>query len=556
MLRGLSIRDVVLIEKLDLTFGKGLGVLTGETGAGKSILLDALGLALGVRANPALIRKGAGQASVTAEFDLPAGHPAIDVLREQEIEAADDLILRRVLGSDGRSRAFINDQPVSVGLLKQVGDALVEIQGQSDQRGLLDPSTHRELLDAFGGLAVDADRTSAAWRTWRQADEELTLARAAMERAQAEESFLRHSHEELETLAPKTGEEKDLAERRAVLMHQEKIIDALNAALGEAAGEKSAEDALRRAIGALERVADKAGGRLDPIIEALERAAIEAAEAIGQLEAAGEAIDLDAAAQTDIDERLFALRDVARKHRVEVDALPALHEKIAADLNALDDQSGALTRLEKLAGEARKQFEVAGKGLSEKRHEAAQDMDQAVTAELPPLKLENAVFRTRVEPLAEDACGPHGIDRIAFEVATNPGADPGPIAKIASGGELSRFMLALKVVLSRTGSAPTIVFDEVDSGVGGATAHAVGQRLSRLGGDLQVLVVTHSPQVAARGAHHWQVAKNGGANGVATTVDSLDGNARREEIARMLSGEHITDEARAAADSLLAGEAV
>lgn len=556
MLRGLSIRDVVLIEKLDLAFEPGLGVLTGETGAGKSILLDALGLALGVRANPALIRKGADQASVTADFDIAPDHPALAPLKDQDIDAADGLILRRVLGNDGRSRAYINDQPVSVGLLKQAGDALVEIQGQSEQRGLLDPSTHRELLDAFGGLTTDAEKTAAAWRALRQAEEDLATTRQAVEEAKSEEEYLRHAFEELEALDPRPGEEKDLADRRAVLMHQEKIVEALANAVGEAGGDKSAEDALRRAAGALERVADKAGGRLDPVVEALERAAVEAGEALAQLEALGQEINLDKDAQETLDDRLFALREVARKHRKTVDELPDHRDAIAKTLAALDDQGGDLARLQVIAARAKAGYETAANALSARRKAAAVDLDTAVNAELPPLKLENALFATRVLTQEPDAFGPHGIDRIAFEVATNPGADPGPIAKIASGGELSRFMLALKVVLARVGTAPTLIFDEVDSGVGGATAHAVGQRLARLGSDLQVLVVTHSPQVAARGSHHWQVRKGGGDTGVATTVAALASEDRREEVARMLSGEQITDEARAAADSLLAGEAV
>lgn len=554
MLRGLTIRDVVLIDRLTLEFSEGLGVLTGETGAGKSILLDALGLALGVRANPALIRKGADQASVIAEFAVPPAHPALDLLAEHDIDSADGVILRRVLGSDGRSRAYINDQPVSVGLLKQAGDALVEIQGQSGQRGLLDPSTHRELLDAYGGLTADAAQVAAAWRTAQQTAEDLNIARKAVEEARTEEAYLRHALEELEALDPKPGEEKELADRRAVLMHQEKIVAALTTALREAGGDKSAEDALRRAAGALERVADKAGGRLDPLVEALERAAIEAAEAIARVEALGDEIDLDTGAQETLDDRLFALREVARKHRKTVDDLPGHRDAIARTLAALDDQGGDLARLETLAAEAMANYAAAAEALSASRGEAAADLDIAVAAELPPLKLENAIFHTRVDRLAEVAAGAHGIDRIAFEVATNPGAAPGPIARIASGGELSRFMLALKVVLSRVGTAPTLIFDEVDSGVGGATAHAVGQRLARLGAELQVLVVTHSPQVAARGTHHWRVLKDGGTDGVATTVAELSVDQRREEVARMLSGEQVTDEARAAAGSLLAGQ--
>jgi len=556
MLLSLSIRDVVLIDKLDLTFQPGLSVLTGETGAGKSILLDALGLALGVRASPSLIRKGASQATVGAAFQVPAGHAARAILRENGLEAGEDIVLRRVVGADGRSRGFVNDQPASVGLMKQLGDALVEIQGQSEARGLMDAASHRSLLDAYGGLEQQVAQVAAAWRGWRQAAEALARGRSALAEARAEEAFLRHAHEELAALDPKPGEEAALADARAVLMHQEKLVEALNVAGAELGAPRAVDDALRAAGAALARVADKAGGRLDAVIAALERAVLETQEALAQLEAAGASIEVDSAGLAEIEERFFALKDVARKHGTGVEELPALRETIAARLAALDDQGGEAERLAQAAEAARQGYLESARALSAARDRAATALDKAMNAELPPLKLAKAAFVSRVEPMGEPGWGAGGIDRVSFEAATNPGAAPGPLARIASGGELSRFMLALKVVLSRLGTAPTLVFDEVDSGIGGATAHAVGERLARLGKELQVLVVTHSPQVAARGAHHWRVVKEGDEGGVVTLVHPLVQGNRREEIARMLSGKRVTDEARAAADSLLAGERV
>ncbi len=553
MLLGLSIRDVVLIDRLDLEFSGGLSALTGETGAGKSILLDALGLALGARGDSALVRKGAQAAVVTAAFDLPAAHPVVMRLRDQDMAPDGPLLLRRTLAADGRSRAFVNDQPVSAGLLRELGEALVEIHGQFDNQGLLDSATHRQALDLHGGLAGEAAKLAELFAVWRAAVASEDEARAEAARAESDQDYLRHALAELDALDPKPGEEQELAARRALLSAREKLSEALNAAIGELTQHKGATGALRAAQRHLERVAQPAQGRLDGAIAALDRAAIEAGEAAAQVEQAGAALDLDTGDLERAEERLFALRGMARKHRVEVDGLPALRDDIARTLAAIDDHEGRRARLAAAARQTRDAYVDAARRLSTARAGAAAKLDRAVAKELPPLKLEKAVFRTRGEALPESAWGVHGIERIVFEVATNPGSDPGPLDKIASGGELARFMLALKVVLARSGATPTMVFDEVDSGIGGAAAAAVGERLARLASGVQVLVVTHSPQVAARADHHWRVSKKSAKGAVVTIVESLDDAARREEIARLLSGAKITEAARAAADSLLAG---
>jgi DNA repair protein RecN (Recombination protein N) len=554
MLLGLTIRDVVLIDRLDLAFHAGLCVLTGETGAGKSILLDALGLALGMRAESGLVRQGADQAVVTAEFALAQDHPALALLAETGI-AVDGarLVLRRVVNADGRSRAFIDDQPASIGLLRQLGETLVEIQGQFEQQGLLDPATHRQTLDAYGGHRVETAALAEAWRRWRDIAAERAEAEAQLARARADEDYLRHAQAELDALEPKPGEEAALADERALLMNREKLIEALDAALGELAGERGGERALNAAERQLERLRDRAGGRLDAALSALERAQVETHEAVAQLEAAARSIGRDQTSLENIEERLFALRALARKHGVTPEDLPQLRAGIAARIGALDDGGDRLRQLARRETEARQAYLAAAEALGKKRRHAAKALDAAVMRELPPLKLEKARFQTVLTPLAEADWGEHGSERVHFEVATNPGAAPGPLARIASGGELSRFMLALKVVLARTSPVPTLVFDEVDSGIGGAVAAAVGERLHRLGKELQVLVVTHSPQVAARGTHHWRVEKRQAQQKTLTRVAELSAEERREEIARMLSGSAVTAEARAAAASLMAG---
>jgi DNA repair protein RecN (Recombination protein N) len=554
MLLGLTIRDVVLIERLDLAFHAGLCVLTGETGAGKSILLDALGLALGMRAESGLVRHGAEQAVVTAEFALPRRHPARHLLGEAGFAVdGDSLVVRRAVAADGRSRAFIDDQPASVGLLKQLGELLVEVQGQFEQHGLLDPGTHRQALDAYGGYHAESAALAAAWRAWRELAKERAAAEAALAKARADEDYLRHALAELEALEPRDGEETALAEQRSLLMSREKLTEALDAALGELAGERGGERALNAAARQLERLRDKAAGRLDAAVAALERAAMETAEAVAQIEAAARGLGRDAATLEKVEERLFALRTLARKHGVALAKLPALRAEIAERVAALDNGGDAVTRLVRREQEARQAYVTAAETVGEKRRQAAKALDAAVMKELGPLKLDKARFASVLTSLGEEQWSEHGFERVHFEVATNPGLPPGPLAKIASGGELSRFMLALKVVMAKTSPVPTLVFDEVDSGVAGAVAAAVGERLHRLGKELQVLVVTHSPQVAARGAHHWRVAKQQAQARTLTRVEELSADERREEIARMLSGSAVTAEARAAAASLMAG---
>ena len=554
MLRSLSIRDVVLIERLDLSFDDGLCVLTGETGAGKSILLDALGLALGVRAEARLVRQGAKQAVVSAVFEPAAESPASAMLRDHGIDTADGLVLRRVLATDGRSRAFVNDEPVSIGFVKRLGEELVEIHGQFESQRLLNVGMHRGLLDTHGGLAPGLAETARCFRAWQAAGSARRRLAADIAKARTDESYLRHAADELALMAPASGEETQLAEQRQMMMHGEQLLDALKAASTELGGSRGAEASLRAALRHLERVAEKAGGRMDEALDALSRAAAELADGMAQVDRASMAVDLDPRALENIEERLFALRALARKHNTDVESLPALRARMEADLAALEDGGAELSRLEQAERQAREAYVASARKLSQARAAAAARLDKAVAGELEPLRLGAAAFITRVDALNEADWSEQGADRVAFEVATNPGTAAGPLNKIASGGELARFMLALKVVLAEADNIPSIVFDEVDAGIGGAVAAAVGERLARLAETVQVLVVTHSPQVAARGAHHWQVSKSNGAGAsVVTSVDSLDSGARLEEIARMLAGEVVTDEARAAAGSLLRG---
>ena len=575
MLVGLAIRDVVLIDRLSLSFDQGLCAFTGETGAGKSILLDALGLALGGRGDSGLVRHGADAATVIAEFTVPDEHPARLLLRETDVavepEAGEPILIRRVMGADGRSRASINDQPVSVGLLRQVGERLVEIHGQFDSRGLLNPQTHRDVLDSFAGLTVARQQVAMTWRAWRQAGQALTTAREESARAREEEVFLRHAVDELTALDPVPGQESQMAERRTMLMHREKLVETTAAALDALGGEHGVERGLGAAARHLERLRDKAAGQLDAPLAALDRAAAEAEDAIGLLQRLGTDIDIDTGELEALEERLFALRAVARKHAVDVDGLADLRDRLSARLALVAEQDENLAALAKQEIQARQAYQDAAAELTNGRQQAAITLDTAVARELPPLKLEKARFATLVDPCGESDWGPAGVDRVMFAVTTNPGVPPGPLNKIASGGELARFMLALKVVLTdsrmaETGTAPTLVFDEVDSGISGAVADAVGERLAALGTRSQVLAVTHSPQVAARAAHHWRVEKRSpdpsrsdgsgpegsGEDRMVTSVVPLDAPHRREEIARMLSGAHITDQARAAADSLIA----
>lgn len=556
MLARLSIRDVVLIDRLDLSFGEGLGVLTGETGAGKSILLDSLGLALGERADSGLVRPGAEQLTVTAAFDLALDHPVQAVLSEQGLDPAEgSLVVRRVVARDGRSRAFVNDQPVSVGLLKSLAALVVEVHGQFESHGLLNPASHRPLLDSYGDLSTPVAACRAAWATWRTAAAERTAAEQTVTAARAEEDMLRHAEGQLATLAPVVGEESQLAERRHALMNGEKLTQGLTAAqsaLESGGGGGGVEGALRLAQRHLQKLSGLTSERLTPILDALERAALEAAEADDLLQRAASEIDLDPRHLEEVERRLFALRAEARKHGVAADALPGVLASLRERLAALDDGGAQLVKLAKAEEAARQAYLIAARTLSTARKAVAGRFDAAVAHELPPLKLDRAVFVTRIDDLPEDQWGPEGLDRAAFEVATNPGSPPGAIGKIASGGELARFMLAMKVVLAATTGVGTLIFDEVDAGIGGATAAAVGERLARLAERVQVLVVTHSPQVAAKASGHWLVAKATTAEGTtATSVTALDASARREEVARMLSGDTITREARAAAARLM-----
>ena len=555
MLQRLTIRDVVLIDRLELVFHPGLSVLTGETGAGKSILLDALGLALGARADSALVRPGADQAVVVAEFVITDDHPALRIVAEQGLGGDEEiLLLRRVLGADGRSRAYLNDQPVSVALQRRIGETLVGIHGQFENQRLLDPAAHRGLLDVHGNLAPLLARTGATFDAWRRAMVASAEAEAAVEEARRDEAFLRHAVDELSALDPRPGEEAALAERRTVMMHGEKLIEAMNEAAADLNEGEGAETMLRAARRHLERVAPLAEGRLDGAIAALDRAAVEVAEGVQQLENASAEVDLDPRHLEQVEEHLFALRAVARKHDVATDGLAELGARLAERLASIEDGGAEMERLRVARTAARTAYVEAATALHKARSKSAVGLDAAVSRELEPLRLGAAVFTTRVEPMAENEWGASGSDRVAFRVSTNPGAPEGPLARIASGGELARFMLALKVVLARADPVPTIIFDEVDQGVGGAVAAAVGERLARLAEDFQVLVVTHSPQVAALGIHHWRVAKATAAAGASTSVDALSEVGRREEIARMLSGKRVTDEARSAADRLLQGQ--
>jgi len=558
MLTALSIENIVLIDRLHLEFGAGLSVLTGETGAGKSILLDAFGLALGSRGEASLVRAGQARGQVTARFDLPESHDAIRWLAENgfdEDQAGGELILRRVQQADGRTRAFINDQPVSVQMLRETGARLVEIHGQHDDRAMTDAATHRRLLDCYGGLTVNAEAVRRAWDVWRAREGELSEREAALAQARENADYLRHTLDELEALAPEEGEEDRLAEARQTMMNAEKIAAELNAAFDSLSGSGGAEERLSGALRRLERFGS--GAHVAPVVEALERVVVEAGEARDTIETALREMTYSQAEMDRIEERLFALRALARKHRVTVDELPNLQADFTRLLDELAEGEAALARLREEVSAARAHYQDLAGDLSGKRRSAADALDKAVQKELPPLKLEKARFLTTLEPIADG--GPDGLERVSFHVQTNPGTTPGPIMKVASGGELSRFILALKVVLAERGSAPTLIFDEIDTGVGGATAAAIGDRLARLAEGVQVLAVTHAPQVAAHAQAHMRISKEplAGAQGEAmvTRVAPLDEPDRHEEIARMLAGAKVTDEARAAAKRLIGSPA-
>ena len=552
MLARLSIRDIILIDRLDLDFAQGLAVLTGETGAGKSILLDAFALALGARGDATLVRHGLEQGQVTALFEIEDDHPARAILRENGIEADDALILRRVQFADGRTRAFVNEQPVSVQALKALGEALVEIHGQHDERALVDAATHRRLLDAFGGLDKQADEVAQIWEKRREAIAAVETHRAEIERAQREADYLRHAVAELSQLVPRAGEETALAEERNAMMQAEKVAEDLRDAHEVVAGSASPVPAFGAAIRRLERRVAQAPLVMEPVVKALDAALSAIEEARAELDGSLAAANHDPRELERIEERLFALRAAARKYQSPVDDLAALGARYAADLDLIDEGAERLARLQKAAQEAEQLYRQAAESLSAARKKAGAALDKAVNAEIKPLKLERAKFSTAIESNAA-AAGPGGIDRVEFWAQTNPGTRPGPLMKVASGGELARFLLALKVVLAARGSAPTLVFDEVDTGVGGSVADAIGMRLAKLAARVQVMAVTHAPQVAARADRHYLIAKDALDKGkrVATRVTEVAADGRREEIARMLAGAEITEEARAAAERLI-----
>jgi DNA repair protein RecN (Recombination protein N) len=555
MLTYLSIRNIVLIEALDLDCGAGLIALTGETGAGKSILLDALGLALGMRAETGLVRAGEEKAEVAASFALTDKDAHIFRFFEKQdiaLQPGEEIILRRSLTADGRSKAFINDRPVSIGLLKEAGARLVEVHGQFETHGLLHVKTHRRVLDRFGGHESLLQETAAAWDGWQAAAEKLKNARAGLEKSKEEQDYLQHLLDELEKLSPEAEEEDRLMEKRSLLANREKLGEAFTQCRQILAEEDGAEDLVARAQTVLDRVGDVSHEGIVNAAGALERAAAEIAEALGQLETLGSGFDDEEMSLDMIEERLFALRDCARKHGCAIGALPQKQEEIAAQLELIEHEDEALARLEKDEKAAREIYAAAAKKLSEARQETAARLEKELLAELPLLKLEKVKFVAEIAVLEDVAeWGMEGMDRVRFLVATNPGQQPEPLQKVASGGELSRLMLAFKVVMAGKSRIPCLIFDEIDSGIGGAVADAVGAHLKRLSKHHQVLVVTHSPQVAAKADAHWVISKTQDEKTV-TEVNILDGtDQRREEIARMLSGQDITEEARAAAAKLI-----
>lgn len=549
MLRGLDISNILIIDRLELAFQPGLNVLTGETGAGKSILLDALGFVLGWRGRADLVRQGAAQGEVTAWFDLAPDHPAQSVLEEAGLPKGDELILRRINGTDGRKTAWVNDRRCSGEVLRSLSDTLIELHGQHDDRGLMDPRGHRDILDDFADLRTLKAEVRTAWRARRQAERALQDAEAALTALKVEEDYLRHAVAELDALAPQPEEEAELDQRRRMMQGADKIrADVIRAQ--EALGHQGAEAAITDAMRWLEDASAQADGQLEPSVAALGRVLVELDEAMDGIVRTIETLAFNPVDLEETEERLFALRALARKHEVRADDLPGLADDLRRKLDALDAGGANLVQLQKELATAQAQYDRAATDLRAARAEAATRLDAAVTAELAPLKMERAAFST---VLTEEAAGPEGIDSVAFQVATNPGAPAGPLNKIASGGELSRFLLALKVCLTRGQTGLTMIFDEIDRGVGGATADAVGRRLAAIAEAGQVLVVTHSPQVAALGAHHWRVEKSVAQGMTTSTVRELPAPERIDEIARMLSGDTITEEARGAARALLTG---
>lgn len=552
MLRSLNISNVVLIDRLDIDFNAGFGVLTGETGAGKSILLDALGLVIGKRAETSLIRKGEEKLSVTAVFDNVTDKELIELLRENDIEVDNnELMIKRTLNTSGVGKIFINDQPISAKLLKEIGKFLVEIHGQFDNQGLLNPANHLSILDNFGGYENLLDNCAKAHKEYKEIIKKINDAERDIIKAKEDEENLIHWIKELETLSPKSGELEELQARRQEMMSSEKIIENLNYAYASLTQGRDVSSAIRSAQSGISKANNYVFGKYDEVYASLDRALIEITDVIDQIEGLSSEIGLNANEQESIDSRIFALKDVARKHGCQVDDLSETLDKFKSMLNSIEKGEDILSDLRKEGQAKRLAYIEASNILHKARVESAQKLDTLVMEELPPLKMEKAKFVTEIKQKGEDLWSDKGFDDVCFTVATNPNSPQGPINKIASGGELSRFMLALKVNLASTSNIPTMIFDEVDAGIGGAVAQAVGERLSRLGNSVQVLVVTHAPQVAALGNYHFKVAKTTTNDITTTNICVLDNNERKEEIARMLAGEVITDEARAAAVKLM-----
>jgi DNA repair protein RecN (Recombination protein N) len=550
MLVSLTIDNVVLVARVVTELEKGLCVLTGETGAGKSMLLDSLGLALGYRSSSSLVRKGQEKAQVTAEFQVPQNHISNTILKNSGLETETEgdyttLVLRRIVNSDGRSRALINDQPVSISLLREIGETLVEIHGQFETQGLLNPATHKTLLDEYAGIAEEINQLSQIWNNWKNSEKELEQAKIKMEEASRDEEYLRQSIEDLDRLSPEEGEEEKLTILRERLMKSEQITNALKEA-------DIAMEEAEKALGASWRSIERIGNEAKEILDAMDRASAEMTEVISSIHALSADIEGNEHSLPEIDDRLFALKGQARKHGCDIDNLSQKRAELAEQLDLIEHQDDRLADLIKKVDKIGKEYLSKAEEISKKRQTAAQNLDTLVQKELPPLKLDKAKFFTSIERQEQNEWGPQGIDKVHFLVSTNPGSEPGQLNKIASGGEMSRFMLALKVILAEIGQANTLVFDEVDSGIGGSTAAAVGERLHRLSKDKQVLLVTHSPQVAARADHHWIIHKSGDESSVSTDINRLSNeDQRREEIARMLAGAEISDEARSAAQKLL-----
>lgn len=552
MLQSLSIRNVILIDKLDLDFQNGLSVLTGETGAGKSILLDSLGLVLGNRAETSLIRSGEDKLSVTASFDLPKKNcPLYGLLAENELECEGEVIIKRTLSRDGKGKIFINDQAISVKLLKDIGKFLVEVHGQFDNQGLLNPANHLSILDAYGDYLPLLAEVKSKFVAYKQAKTARAKAEADILKAKQDEENLRHWVKELENAKTYAGEEVELSQRRSELMNAEKIIESLSYAYDVLAQSNDVQGSIRHAQAAMDKASSHVDGKYDDIIAALERALIETNEAVSQIENASENISMNTNELENIESRLFMLKALARKHQVSIDELEQVLTNFQSQLNSIELGEEGIENLRKAEQTTRLDYIKTANELSSQRAQTAAKLDENVMAELPPLKMEKAKFITKIQKLDENSWNDEGFDDVAFTVATNPNSPQGPINKIASGGELARFMLALKVNLAQSSNVSSMIFDEVDSGVGGATAQAVGERLARLANQVQVMVVTHSPQVASRGNNHFKVEKATANNITTTSVRELSDVERHEEIARMLAGEIITDEARAAAKVLI-----